>query len=334
MRTITRESVLEVTCYGLQIYDYILQKFYPCDGNILREVSSWDYGFYRNPFAGGAASLHIWVEKSNPNDPDSMLIAKHTTTDNSIPDGDAIMFAFQYYKRYDILETLNREMFLFAGDTYSLQTITDENGREITRRVIARDPFFYFSFFKSPITNVHPCKNISLLDAYKYIVSDKAKDRTEKLRSISDPKEARKFKASNFDYCTFSGLFDIRSDKALIQHSGYLCIDFDHVDNYGLLRNFLLNDRYFETLLLFRSPSGNGLKWVIKIDIGESSHSDYCRAVFNYIFQEYGLKVDEACKDVSRACFLPYDPDCYIKQNYLLSEEYGKSIIQGRRVVK
>ena len=333
MLTVTKESVLEATRHGLAIYDFILKKFYPCDDKLLQSPS-WDLGLYRNPFAEGAYTLHISLERSNPNDINSMLIAKHTTTDKSIPDGDAITFAFQYYKRYDILETLNREMFLFAGDSYYLQTLTDENGKEITRRVIFRDMLFYFSFFQAPITNVRPCKNISLLDAYKYIVSDKAKERTEKLRSISDPKEARKFKASNFDYCTFSGLFDTRNDKALIQHSGYLCIDFDHVEDLCLLRRFLLDDKYFETMLLFRSPSGNGLKWVIKIDIAEFTHTDYCRAISNYISKEYGIKVDESCKDVSRACFLPYDPDCYIKQNILLTEEYAKPIIQGRRLVK
>ena len=324
MLTITKESVLEATRHGLAIYNFILKKFYPCDDKLLQSPS-WDLGLYQNPFAGGAYTLHIWVERSNPNDINSMLIAKHSTTDKSIPDGDAIMFAFQYYKSYNILETINREMFLFAGEPYYVKTFTDENGKEIKKRVIS-ETLFSFSFFHSPITNVEPCRTINLLDAYKYIVSDKAKERTEKLRTITDPREARKFKSSNFDYCTFSGLFDTRNDKALIQHSGYLCIDFDHVEELSLLFRFLLEDKYFETMLLFRSPSGNGLKWVIKIDIAESTHTDYCRAIFNYISKEYDIKVDESCKDVSRACFLPYDPDCYIKQNLLLLDEYGKQI--------
>ncbi|WP_440486668.1 BT4734/BF3469 family protein [Segatella hominis] len=33
----------------------------------------------------------------------------------------------------------------------------------------------------------------------------------------------------------------------------------------------------------------------------------------HYIWQAYGgIKIDAACKNVSRACFLPYDPNCYV----------------------
>jgi phosphoribosylformimino-5-aminoimidazole carboxamide ribonucleotide (ProFAR) isomerase len=41
--------------------------------------------------------------------------------------------------------------------------------------------------------------------------------------------EARKFKAFNFDYVTFSGAFSKRNDKHLKKHSGLLTIDFDHI---------------------------------------------------------------------------------------------------------
>ena len=55
----------------------------------------------------------------------------------------------------------------------------------------------YFSFFRSPITNVQPYKSITLMDAYRYITGNYAKARTEKLRRFSDPKRARNFKAAN-----------------------------------------------------------------------------------------------------------------------------------------
>ena len=42
-------------------------------------------------------------------------------------------------------------------------------------------------------------------------------------------KRARNFKAANFDYCTFSGIFTVTNDKALVEHSGLLCLDFDHL---------------------------------------------------------------------------------------------------------
>lgn len=119
-----------------------------------------------------------------------------------------------------------------------------------------------FSFFKAPITNTKP----SLPDVYRYIRGGFARQQTKQLRRIEDIKTARAYKVRNFHYCTFSGIFSTRSDKALIVHSGLLCIDFDHLSDTEELKATLLQDNYFDTQLLFRSPSGHGLKWIIPID--------------------------------------------------------------------
>jgi hypothetical protein len=155
-----------------------------------------------------------------------------------------------------------------------------------------------------------------LLDAHNYIIGNYAKQRTEKLRSIRDAKQARQFKAANFDYCTFSGTFTSRSDKALVKHSGLLCLDFDHLNNVQTLFQRLLNDDYFDTQLLFRSPSGDGLKWIISIEDNPTTHSNFFTAVANYILQTYGIVVDKSGRDISRACFLPYDPNAYLNPAY------------------
>lgn len=174
-----------------------------------------------------------------------------------------------------------------------------------------------FSFFPAPIKNTIPVLKMTLADAYEYITGPTAVSRTHELRSKTDIKEARKFKSEKFDYCTFSGLFHKRNDQSLKQHSGFLCLDFDHLKNLEEVRQQLLNDDYFETQLLFVSPSGDGLKWIINIDISQTTHADYFRAVANYLKQTYNIDVDQSGKDVSRACFLPYDPDCYINPKNL-----------------
>jgi len=178
-------------------------------------------------------------------------------------------------------------------------------------------PQAMFSFFKAPISNTKPHKAVSLLDAYNYIVGNFAKDKTEKLRAFGDAKLARTFKVANFDYCTFSGIFTSRNDKALIQHSGLLCVDFDHLKSVEMLFESLLNDEYFDTQLLFRSPSGDGLKWIIPIDVTQATHGNFFAAVANYILQTYGVEVDKSGRDISRACFLPHDPQAFINSNYL-----------------
>ena len=314
MERIDKQAVLYRTHYGIGIYSHILRECFPEDEVVMR-LSGRDCGLCRNPFAEGASTLHIFIEKSDPANAMSAEYAKHTTTDHSIPDGDAFAFAELHYHQSgeELLATLNRELNLHIGEKsgwYNKPTVVNTL---VTNSVVSP----IFSFFLSPITNTKPSKNFTLLDAYHYIIGDTAKERTQKLRSFGDAKQSRMFKAANFDYCTFSGTFTTRTDKALINHSGLLCIDFDHLQNLDSLRSQLLQDEYFDTQLLFRSPSGDGLKWVIKIDISQTPHVDYFRAVANYLFQTYGVEADKSGKDISRACFLPYDLNCFINQKYL-----------------
>ncbi|MCZ2128837.1 MAG: VirE protein, partial [Bacteroidia bacterium] len=304
MERIDKQAVLHRTHYGIGIYSHILRECFPEDEVVMR-LSGRDCGLCRNPFAEGASTLHIFIEKSDPANAMSAEYAKHTTTDHSIPDGDAFAFAELHYHQSgkELLATLNRELNLHIGDKsewYNKPTVVKPL---VPESVVSP----LFSFFSSPITNTKPSKNFTLLDAYHYIIGDTAKERTQKLRSFGDAKQSRMFKAANFDYCTFSGTFTSRTDKALINHSGLLCIDFDHLQNLDSLRSQLLQDEYFDTQLLFRSPSGDGLKWVIEIDISQTPHADYFRAVANYLFQTYGVEADKSGKDISRACFLPYD---------------------------
>ncbi len=185
-----------------------------------------------------------------------------------------------------------------------------------------------FSIFRRPITNKHPYQVVNLIDVFNYIISDFAKDRTNELRTIKDDRYRRQYKANKFDYCTFSGIFSVRTDKAIIQHSGLICLDFDHLKDVEAIFEALKEDTYFETLLLFRSPSGDGLKWVISFHDsyfrygkdGES-YSDYqvrfFAGLYNYIFNHYDVEVDRSCRNLSRACFLPHDPAAYLNPSLL-----------------
>ena len=175
-----------------------------------------------------------------------------------------------------------------------------------------------FSFFKAPVTNTSPYRQITLRDAYLYISSDYAKARTLRLREIKDEEENRKFKSEFFDFATFSGTFSFRSSTKLIEHSGYLVLDFDHLEDVQALKAQLLQDPCFETQLLFVSPNGNGLKWVIEIDVtGQYTHGQYFDAVSNYIRSTHGIEVDKSGRDVCRVCFLGWDPDAYVHPRFL-----------------
>ncbi len=185
-----------------------------------------------------------------------------------------------------------------------------------------------FSIFRRPISNKYPYQVVNLIDVFNYIISDYAKDHTREYRGIKIDKYRRQFKADKFDYCTFSGIFSIRADKAIIQHSGYICLDFDHLKDVEATFRQLKEDQYFDTLLLFRSPSGDGLKWVISFtdsyfrygndgeSLGEYQERFFI-SLYNYIFNHYDVEVDKHCRNLSRACFLPHDPDAFLNPSLL-----------------
>lgn len=173
-----------------------------------------------------------------------------------------------------------------------------------------------FSFFRKPIRNTDPLRCISIPDIYRYIVGPYAKKQTEMLRSITGKDQARKYKAENFDFCTFSGIFHNRNKDGLLQQSDLLCIDFDHVADIPLLHEKLLNDPCFETELLFHSPSGDGLKWIIQVFRMGWEHSRFFNAVFNYLVANGYPEPDKSGSDVSRSCFIPHDPEAFINPKY------------------
>ena len=338
MEARSKEAILSKTHYGIGIYAHILRLYYP-DETVL-SLSGRTCSPTKNPFNADKSTLNIFIEKEtvlgNALDKE---FARHSDSENAIPAGDAFDFAELHYKQSgnELLQTLNKELYLhigeqrnFYGNNRNFVTVTEKpqsqslsntqnsdflspNG-ESTRRGIEVGGVgeALFSFYKSPIKNTVPHKSATLLQIYNAITGDFYKERTDKLRSINDPKQARQFKATNFDYCTFSGTFSSRNDKNLMQHSGLLAVDFDHLTNLQEVRQLLLADEYFDTQLLFVSPSGDGLKWIIPIDTSQIPHGEYFAAVANYILQTYGIEVDKSGRDVSRACFLAHDPNAFI----------------------
>ncbi len=308
MQKLSKRAILDKTHYGLNIYSHILRIYYL--NETVLALSGRTCLPTKNPFNADKSTLNIYIDKSNPDNVFSDETACHTDSENAIPRGNAIDFAQLHYKQQgeELLQTINKDLNLRIGEKFDFYA---RNRNKVAPRDTTNEEVL-FSFFKAPISNIKPRKTVNLLQIHKAIKGEFYKDRTQKLRAITDVARARSFKARNFDYCTFSGIFSARNEKSIIKHSGLLCIDFDHLQTVDLLRNQLLQDEYFDTQLLFVSPSGNGLKWIIEIDINKTSHSGYFNAVANYLRATYNVEVDKSGKDTSRACFLSHDPEAFI----------------------
>lgn len=107
----------------------------------------------------------------------------------------------------------------------------------------------------------------------------------------------------------FSGTFSERHDKHLLVHSGLICADLDHLDGrLTEIKQATRSDPH--VLAAFTSPTGTGLKVIFRAPPG-SEHHDAFRACRQHVARTYGLPIDEACKNVSRMCFVSYDPELY-----------------------
>lgn len=303
------KAIIKATFYGLYIYRHILQSFYPNE-EVLK-VENKDCLPTRNPYNKNKPTLIIYRGEY-----------EYLYRDEELKkfEGGPLDFAAFHYKLKgkELLQKINEEMKLnILKPEFFAQT---KKGKESENAYINALP--KFTYFRAPISNIKPYKDVNVLDVYKVVKGDYFEKRTAELRTIADRLTARSFKARNFDYVCFSGTFSKRGDQYLKLHSGMMVLDFDHLDNWQQVKQNLLADPFFDTELLFRSPSGNGLKWLVTIDVVENSQENWFNAIAAYLKTNYGLIADKSGKDLSRACFLPYDPDIYINPQYL-GPEYG-----------
>lgn len=173
------------------------------------------------------------------------------------------------------------------------------------------------SYFKPPITNRAPERVATLRQVVAFIRSDKLKSITEEGQTILavSPAKYKDFKAKTFPYITPSGVFSQRRNEGLKEYSGVVCLDFDHLGrDLAPIRSRIVADPQVPIAMVFRSPSMEGLKVFVRA-LDQERHTDYYRALLTYFEQTYNLRGD-ATQDLSRACFLAYDPDVYFNPDF------------------
>ena len=140
--------------------------------------------------------------------------------------------------------------------------------------------------------------------------SEKQECLIEDLRRIEDKKERNKLKkrlpyivASHFDP-------DIRNTKNLVKSNGFI-FDLDGLDDVeGMFKKLTLEPFVH---FMFRSPSGNGLKFGVLLET-DIKDSELYTKVYKYCSKKlsefYNMELDHT-SDCARACFLSCDPDYY-----------------------
>ena len=160
---------------------------------------------------------------------------------------------------------------------------------------------------------------------YEYIKSERARKATEDLRALAitaTRQQQQNFKALNFEYATFSGTFTYRNARSIIARTPYLTLDIDHLcslEEARKLQEQLCSDPCVETALCFVSPRGLGVKWVVELP--EWTQGQTFKQQFEsmrlYTGFHHAVDPDRSGSDVCRACYLPWDSNCYINPKYL-----------------
>lgn len=164
---------------------------------------------------------------------------------------------------------------------------------------------------------------------YDYIKSNRARWATETLRSMmatASKEELSDFKCLHFETATFNGIFTYRNARSLVARSPFIVLDIDDLqstEEARLVQQLLCKDKAVETALCFVSPKSLGVKWIAHIPYWAQS-TDFKTTFLRmqlYVGFQYGISIDKSGSDVCRACFLPFDENCFINPLYLSKDE-------------
>lgn len=154
--------------------------------------------------------------------------------------------------------------------------------------------------------------HLNVEDILKRIKKGTSKKKILQIRNEKDKVKRNELKKQLPSIC-FSGQFRERSAKKIIAHSGLICLDFDDFkDEEEMLsyKNSFCKDEF--TYACFISPSGNGLKLLVKIPKETFNHKKYFESLQDYYNTPH---FDISGSDVSRVCYESYDKDLYINED-------------------
>lgn len=134
---------------------------------------------------------------------------------------------------------------------------------------------------------------------------------------------------------TISGVFQQRNKAELLEHTGLLLLDIDKLSESGHSVTEIKRQvcEIATTCVCFVSPSGDGLKVVVRTTCKASQHEETVQSLMEHYGSLLKIEIDGTGKDVSRLCFLSYDPDIYVKydSSIFAPKMNGKKKIVGAR---
>lgn len=168
------------------------------------------------------------------------------------------------------------------------------------------------SVFRS-VDNPNPISTIDIdmfLDTIKSGMYCKEVEQVRSAITQGKAKEEIAILKKSIQCVTVSGTFSRRRASDLINHSGFICIDIDDIKDIDEVRANVYADPYL--FGGFKSISGNGLALIFRIK--PEKHADMFESLQAYLYKQYSIVPDVACRDVSRLRIASFDPDAHINK--------------------
>ena len=169
------------------------------------------------------------------------------------------------------------------------------------------------SYFRN-VTDSEPLE-ISINRFLYAIQSGQYENTISRIRACKIKKERTRIKQALPAISTSALYNSNRLPSNLYALSGLISIDIDNLNNVFEVKRKLSDDIY--TFAAFISPSGNGLKLIVKADYTIYDFIETFYSLEDYYKKNYNLTIDKACKDISRLMFISHDEHTFINPNSL-----------------
>lgn len=136
-------------------------------------------------------------------------------------------------------------------------------------------------------------------------------------KSLAEKKEEAYNKAKkSLPAFTPSGKFvGGRKLEFLTEYSQFIILDIDKLSAADLQNAKHLANQSEFTFASFVSPSGNGLKILVKIETPKAEHKETFLKVQAHYESILKLEIDKSGKDLTRLCFYSWDENLYLNEN-------------------
>ena len=174
-----------------------------------------------------------------------------------------------------------------------------------------------FSGFNQPV------EDLDLLTILQDVQNGKYRADIESIRSLlmsNDFSKADHLKRQLPAFTPSATYSGGRKTEFISDYSGFIHLDFDKLNPDQLSSGYIRITQSPYTFACFLSPGGKGFKVFVQVDTGLDRHDIAYKNVLDHFEQITLLKCDPKCKDVTRLCFVSYDPNCFINPNNQIFE--------------